>query len=646
MIKKIILISAIIILQLNVNAQQKKLSTKSRKAIEFYNSGHLAFRDYKFAQTIEQLSLAIEKDSNFIEAYLVRAEAYNAIEQYDNEIADYKKVEKINPAFFNYLYYNLATAYWLNGNYQSAIESMGLFLKWDKAPKYSIEKANLLINNCRQAIEIMKNPVQFIPVKLSNSINDNNDQYWPSLSVNGQTMVYTVLLPDSSRRTLYGEIAMQEDFYVSRFVNGSWQKGVPLGPPVNTPQNEGAQNLSADGNTLVFTACQKNDGFGRCDIYFAYNIEGQWTKPVNAGSRINSKFSEKQPCLSPDGQMIIFSSDRPGGFGQMDFWYSVKNAEGQWAEAKNLGKPINTEADEVSPFLHHDNTTFYFSSDGHPGLGRKDIFMSQKTDNNKWEKPKNLGYPINTHRDEIGLVIDAMATKAYYSTNYGSTSRNIFVFDLPEHLKPNPVSYVSGKIYDAITNEPLQAWFYLQKHTNTDTIMQNESDTKTGRYLVCLPANNSYAFNVQKNGYLFYSRNFSLHDVNSVSDPLILDIGLYKISEGQKVVLDNIFFGTDSFELLPESETELNNLSSFLLNNTNIIAEVGGHTDNTGTESYNTELSQKRAKAVYNYLVNKGVNPDRLTYKGYGQTQPVAGNNTEHNKALNRRTELKVIKVD
>lgn len=634
---------ALLILNSVVGFSQKPLSTKSKRAIKNYNLALNQYQQRNLKDAIFYIDEAIDNDSMFVEAHLFKADISNLKSDVEQEIFSYEKAMNINPDVFTYTRLNLGKAYLNNGQYSKAIDLFADFIEQGKGREHTLSKAAELIEKCEYAIHLKSNAVNFDPINLGANINNLNDQYWPSLSLDGKTLIYTELLTDSSRISKFGDFAKQEDFYISFNENGNWSLGTPIGEPLNTPGNEGAHKLSADGNAIVFTGCNRRDGFGNCDIYYSYKINGEWSVPKNMGRSINSAFSEKQPCLSPDGRYLYFSSNRPHGQGGMDIWVSMLLDDGYWSSAINLGDNINTKGDEVSPFIHPDNSTFYFSSSGHLGMGQKDIFISRIDSNRQWSEPINIGYPINTHHDEIGLVVDAKGELAYYSTNFESSSTDIYSFKMPLKVQPTAVSYISGRIFDAITNKSLNAGFQLLDLETGDTIMQANSDLTNGKYLVCLPIGKNYALNVNYPEYLFYSVNFNLRNEHSSIEPYILDIPLNRIQIGNRVVLKNIFFDTDSYELKSDSEVELAKIYEFAIKNPDLILEVGGYTDNKGDVSYNIDLSNKRAKAVHEYLINKGVPDEQLSYKGYGQENPIDKNDTKEGRAVNRRTELKII---
>jgi len=457
-------------------------------------------------------------------------------------------------------------------------------------------------------------------------------------------LIFTVLDPiDPGKPIGFGN--RQEDFYVStRNENGSWGKRRNLGPPVNTMDNEGAQSLSADGRFMFFTACNRPDGKGMCDIYFSKHSGGKWSRPVNSGSAVNTTFSEKHPSVSADGRILYFASDRPGGKGGMDIYVSRKYETGEWSIPVNLGDSINTAGNEQSPFIHPDGKTLYFSSEGHMNLGQGDIFMSVIKNDSSWSTPVNLGYPINTHNNELGLIVNSSGDIAYYASDrHFGNDLDIYKFVLHPEVRPDPVSYMKGRVFDSLTYKGLESNFQLIDLASGELIIKSMSCLEEGNFLVPLPSGKNYALNVSKNGYLFYSDHFSFEGIYERSNPYLKDIPLQPVRPGNKVVLNNIFFEFDKSDLKPESEIELHKILEFLQHNSLLKVQINGHTDNIGTEEYNAALSERRALAVVNWLLNHGIEKSRLQYKGYGLSLPVASNETDEGRALNRRTELQII---
>jgi len=366
------------------------------------------------------------------------------------------------------------------------------------------------------------------------------------------------------------------------------------------------------------------------------------------GEPVNSPYWDSQPCLSPDGRTIYFVSTRPGGIGKSDIWRSRYNEEGYWAEPENLGSSINTPYDEMAPFVHPDGHSLYFSSAGHPGMGGLDLFVSRMDENGDWQEPINLGYPINTSADEINIIVDASGKSAYISSDKegGYGNKDVYTFDLYEEIRPNRVTYMKGIVFDAETNARIGANFELIDIHSGEVITESFSDSENGEFLLVLPLRMDYALNVNKENYLFYSENINLTEFTDIDNPFIVSIPLVRIREGAEIVLDNIFFEIDKYDLKEQSIVELEKLYKLLENNPEISILIKGHTDNTGQESYNFELSMRRAEAVYNYLVDKGISAKRLDYKGYGATVPISDNTSEEGRKLNRRTEVEVVKIN
>ncbi|HNY08401.1 MAG TPA: OmpA family protein [Tenuifilaceae bacterium] len=638
--KKILLL-LIFLLPMLLSAQSpKNLSTKNKRAVARYNEALAAYNRYNLDEAERLLKESIKIEHNFIEAYLVLTQVYSEKGEPEKAISSAEKAVSINNNFFPKTYFNLGVLNFSIGNYQKALEYFEKYLTYHETSGSMVELARNNIERCRFAIHAVANPVPFNPANIGDSINTTLDEYWPSLSVDERTIVYTVRLPKEPEVGIKGT-KWQEDFYTStRNEDGTWSKGIPVGSPLSTVFNEGAQSLSSDGKTMYYTICQ-----GDCDLYFStINSDGSWGHPLKLPPAINTeKSSEKQPSISPDGQMLYFVSNRPGGLGGFDIWVSVKNPNEVWGNAVNLGQPVNSPGNEQSPFIHFDNKTLYFSSNDHIGMGGQDIFVSHLTDSGKWSEPLNLGYPINTCKNEEGLVVNAIGKTAYYSSNYiPDKGMDIYTFELYPEIQPIPSSYVTGTIRDYTTLKPVEAHISLIDLQSKRETMNSYSSV-TGGFMVCLPSDNSYALFAQAPGYLFYSENFNLKGLYSFDKPYHLDVLLKPVRQGEVTIMRNVFFETDSYELLPESTVELDRVVETLSQNPTIKVEIGGHTDNQGAPDYNQKLSERRAKSVVDYLLSKSVSPERVSWKGYGESQPVAPNSSPEGRAMNRRTELKIL---
>jgi outer membrane protein OmpA-like peptidoglycan-associated protein len=613
------------------------LHTNSNKALKSYNDGKMAydFMDFRNAEVYLKESIRIDKD--FYEAYMVLGELMSKLSRFSESSAYYRQAVRIDSLFYKPVFFPLANAEKMSGDYSLALVHYNVYLK---QPGISEKNKNLAIKSikdCQFAVEAIKNPVPFSPVNLGDSINTADDEYWPSITVDGSTFMFTRLITTGRANP-----RNQEDFYFSRLTNGNWGKAYNAGFPLNTISNEGAQSLSSDGRYMYFTACERPDGMGRCDIYYSEFDGVNWSLPVNVGPPVNSTGWESQPSISANGQMLFFASNRAGGIGGMDLWYSVLGANGSWKQPVNLGPIINTTGDEMSPFIHFDGHTLYFSSSGREGMGGYDIFYSRMKNDSTWTEPKNLGFPINTFNDELGLIIDAKGQVAYFSSKRDAgKGKDIYSFSVYDGIKPDPVSYFKGTVYDKLTGKKLRANYELIDLKSGKTILTSQTDVR-GSFLVCLPPDNNYGLNVDKEGYLFYSDNFMLEGVHSASEPFIKNIELSQIQVGEKLTLSNVFYEFDSWKITPESFPELNKLAKLLTDNKSLKVEIGGFTDAIGTNVYNLELSEKRAKSVRDYLVTSGINSARLTYKGFGSSSPLGDNITGDGRKLNRRTEIKI----
>ncbi|HNF38536.1 MAG TPA: OmpA family protein, partial [Chitinophagaceae bacterium] len=467
---------------------------------------------------------------------------------------------------------------------------------------------------------------------LGKEVNSSHPEYLPILSIDGSELIFT--------RRLTGT---NEDFFVSKKDSSGWRMAKPADGNINTPQSEAAQTLSADGEWMIYAASGREDSYGNYDLYMAQKTNEEWEDVYHFGLGINTDQWEAQPSLSPDRKDLYFASRRPGGFGGIDIYVSHLKPNGYYSQPENMGSGINTSGDDQCPFIHADNQTLYFTSNGWPGYGDDDLFVVRKQPNGEWGKPENLGYPINTIEKEGTMCIAADGKTAYYAADrndsYGGL--DIYSFELREDVRPVKTLWVKGKITDKNTGKPVVSTLELNNLASHQTISHIQTDD-AGNYFMTLPVGKDYAFNVNSKGYLFYSDNFLMAN-KSPDSTYIKNILLEPIASNASVVLKNIFFEVNKYELNPESQTELDNLVRLLNENPTMEIEISGHTDNVGKPSDNMILSNNRAKAVVNFLISKKINPARLVAKGFGETKPLADNKTEAGRLQNRRTEMRVI---
>lgn len=615
-----------------IYAQQRQYSTTDRAAIKYFAIANTNLDDHMFDEAVDNLQKAIAEDDKFIEAHAVLGDLYKSMRNYKGAVEQFQKVISLNPEFSRAVYLRIGELEIDMGQYSVAQAHLEKYLSYPNLVAKDSYYAQKLVADCKFSIQAIAHPVPFKPVNLGPEINTSADEYLPVATADETTLIFT------------RKINNNEDFYKSNKLDNKWQTAVYLSDQINTPQyNEGAESISQDGKYLFFTGCNRPDGLGRCDIYIAQKKGDDWSKPFDLSPPVNTPGWESQPSISADGKTLYFVSNRKGGYGGYDIWKSHLTDKG-WGEPENMGPNINTMYDEQSPFIHADDSTFYFCSNGWPGLGGKDLFVSRLGKDGKWQKPENLGYPINSGGDENGLTLTATGAYAFFSSNNlnGFGGYDIYTFEMPQSIRPQLVTYVKGVVQDAKTKAPLEAAVEIIDLQNKEPVYQDYSDAMLGDFLATLTSGKNYGLNISKSGYLFYSANFSLVG-HEPKNPFNISVLLEPIEIGNKVILNNIFFDTNKFDLKPESITELQQLVDFLTLNPTLHIEISGHTDDVGNDASNNTLSENRARSVYQYLISNKIAADRLVYKGYGKTQPIAPNTTDEGRQKNRRTEFKII---
>ncbi len=638
-------ILALLICLLPLMTLAQRYSTSDAKAIKLYEKGKQAIYQSRGDEATKYFKQALEHDPRFVEANIVLAD-WNLDMGHDEQARQYYYAAvKINPDFYTQAWFQLGELELKAGNYSKAKENYETFLKRDKknADRHTAAKHGIACAEFRSYA--IAHPVEFRPENMGNAVNSRDDEYLPALTVDGQTLIFTRRFP-RTRSTMPG-LAEEEDFYITTCEEGVWSQAQRMSEPVNSNDNEGAQCISQDGRIMFFTACGRQDGAGRCDLYMCTRKGDKWSAPRNLGPAVNSSAWESQPSFSIDGRTLYFVSDRPGGYGGMDIWKTVYD-KGGWGKPENLGPTINTSGNEMSPFIHYDDQTLYFSSNGHVGMGGMDLFVSHKQSDGSWSKPVNVGYPINTGADETNLIVSADGHTAYYSSDRegGYGRQDLYHFELPVAARPVVTICMKGIVYDEKTGSRLSAEVKVVDLSTGKTVATTTSDSQKGSYIISLPALTDYAVHVSAKGYLFYSKNYNLEEgvaADRTWSPDHIDIPLKRLESGERIALRNVFFETNQYTLLEASQIELNKVVEVMKSNPTLKIELGGHTDNVGRPADNQRLSEQRARAVYEYLVAHGVAADRLSYKGYGETLPVADNSTPEGRSQNRRTEMKVM---
>jgi outer membrane protein OmpA-like peptidoglycan-associated protein/tetratricopeptide (TPR) repeat protein len=636
--KKLIILIFYFFLLENTYAQPYDPSKINKKAVALYNQAIERAQDGSLTMAAGLLIKAIETDNKYVEAYLSLGAIYGKLKSYKNSVDHYEKAFALDSVYTLEHKFSYSVQLAGLGEFEKALNAINELLEKKPPKNDNALKLYQYRKRCYEfAVDYAKKNAGrnyvFAPKNLGGNINTSESEYFPSLSIDGKELVFTRRIDDHN-----------EDFYYSKLnANGEWEKAKPMEGNVNTPMNEAAQSISQDGQWLVFTANARPTGFGDFDLYMSYLTPQGWSEAVNLGGKINSDQWDSQPCLSPDKQDLYFASRRFGGYGGSDIYVSHLQTNGKWGEPENLGPEINSPGDDQCPFIHADNQTLYFTSNYWPGYGDQDLFYVRKGPDGKWSKPMNLGYPINTISNEATLFIAADGKTAYYASDRNDSrgGTDIYSFELREDVRPHKTLWVKGRVFDNKTSKGLASTIELIDLSSKKIISRVQTG-EDGKYLVTLPEGKDYAFNVNHKGYLFYSDNFSLSN-NTPDSSYEKNIGLQPLEVNATIVLKNVFFAINKFDLKPESQVELDKLVQLLKDNPSLKIQISGHTDNVGRPADNLALSNNRAKAVVTYLITNGIVAQRLTAKGFGETHPVADNKTEEGKAKNRRTEMKVV---
>ena len=633
---------------------QKAYTSKNKRAVKRFEAGKKCFDARNDRQAEEFMHEALEFDSAFAEPYILISVLCREQNRLNEERLALEKAFAIAPELYTENYFRLAELEMRNAQYANAKTHYLRFLSYPNQNKQDCSEAQFKLSCVDFALKALKNPLKIEFANCGPEWNSPLNEYFPSLSANESQLIFTRRLNCSTCYSPY-----QEDVFLSqRDAMGQWNDARKI-QELSSSGNEGAPCISSDAHYMFITVSQeidglymggKSKGFGSCDIFFTRNQNGVWTKPINLGSSINTAAWESQPCFSSDGKTLYFLRGKPqrnGSVREVDIYTSSLDSSGQFSIAQKLPAIINTDRDEQSVFIHPDNQTLYFSSKGHPGMGGFDIFLSRKQPDGTWSIPQNLGYPINTSMDENSLIVSPSGREAYFASDRegGYGGLDLYRFPLDESIKPQNITYVTGRVFNAKTNEPLIADLVLTHLESQKTAAELQSDAK-GNFLVTLTSDKSYAIQVKKKGYLFYSAHFSLKNQTAdFTKPFVLEVPLVPIDTGSRVALRNVFFDVNQFKLKPESKSELNVLIEFLKSNPLVSIEISGHTDNVGDKAANIKLSEERARSVYQYLVSEGqISTARLSYKGYGELRPLVLNDSELHRAENRRTEFKIIK--
>lgn len=618
---------------------QVNLQTKSKKAVEYYQQADNYRVRGHYDVAIELLEKAIQKDDQFAEAYsrmgLVYRMANNLTlcEQYYQKALD---LYNTNPP--TRLLLDLGELYLHMDKYAESKMYLEKYLIKSSPNSRGYSIATKMLKNADFAVKSIGEAAPIKIKELGDTVNQFAMQYFPVLTADQKQLIFT--------RRLGSGPNDDEDLMISyRNETGDWEIPESISENINSELNEGTCTISADGRTLIFTSCNGREGFGSCDLFISKKAGNNWSTPKNLGAQINSSAWDSQPSLSADGRILYFVSTRKGGVGKQDIWVSYINEDGIWSKPRNLGRNINTKENEISPFIHSNGQTLYFASSGHLGMGGFDIYFSQKKAG-EYTKPMNFGYPVNNGEDQVSIFITADGKQGYYSNECddgAKTCSKLYSFVVPESKQVNFKSnFITGRVLDSLTQEPIKAKIELYDVDKNQLLLSVNSDSISGEYLMVLTEGANYALYVNAKGYLFKSEKFEYNEELNLK-PFNRDVLLNAINKGASTELNNVFFERNSYKLDERSKTELTKVAMFLIENPIIKIRIEGYTDNIGEVSYNQTLSEKRAKSVYDFLINNFNLPQNsLEYQGFGVKHPRYNNNIASEQLKNRRIEFRI----
>ena len=638
-VRSFIIILCVILCTTSIHAQISKASQRA------YDKAIVAYEQKDIDATQAALKKAIDKSPEFAAAFFFLAQTYRDQRDESSTLVALYTGLRIDDSEFPRGWIEVAELNWGAGEYSLGLEALNKFKESKAFPKIMKDSSlSQYYHWVRKGLEFSRSAVEdasmeVVPIALGDGINTDEPEYYPSMSLDKQVLIMT--------RRVEGNPS-QEDFYLSRWdsKNDKWREANAI-PGINTAYNEGAATMSGDGLTIVFTACEvpafgygRREGKGSCDLFESHYIPelGEWSLGENLGAP-NSSAWESQPTLSADGNFLVFARARHlRGMGS-DLFGAYRDKNGIWSNCFILEGGVNTPYEEESPFLHPDGHTLYFSSNGHPGLGHLDMFVSQLQDDGSWSTPVNLGYPMNTHGDENSLMVEPDGSFAIFATDRHKEVGDLDLWrvELPEHVKSNPVGVLYGVVVDDLTNAMLEASLILLDALSGELIATVESEDDKG-FVLPLPSEGSYSFEVDKEGYMFEMTSFKMSGLASQ----LVEVRLKRIKSGASLDLKTIRFESGSAELAAGYQADLVRLVNWLEVNTDSQIEIIGHTDDVGSDSENIKLSRSRAMSVLNFLAANQIELERLSFDGKGSSEPLVQNSTEEARASNRRVEIKV----
>jgi len=575
------------------------------------------------------------------------------------------KVYEIDPEYTFDLFYQLGRAYQFGLDFQNAklffhkyidlCSSQSDYKGEDRIPP---ELAERHIEECFIGEELVATPLNYNITNVGPNINSEWPDYGPSVNEDETLIVLTSRRPEGNlNQDVFEDNFPYEEIFISNMRNDNWIKATNISDIINTPFFESSLTISQDGKEL-YIYLDENRG----DIYFSERINSElWSKPVPIPGEVNTGNKETSAALSPDGNIMFFASDRVGAVGGLDIFYCMRDKKGNWMDITNIGSIINTPGHDDFPFMESDGKTLYFSSTGHEGMGGYDIYKTvYDSANRTWIKPVNIGYPINTPDDDISFITTQEGERGYFSSvrEDGFGYQDIYMFTVPEEIQNitetepefvilpdnrQPID-VTINIKDENGN-PISA--NVQVRNKSKNFLAGIRNLSVGKYLASVKNDDPTDFNIsiEKDGYVFINKMYTFPASTDKIQSFEYDFVLRKIVAGSRLILRNIYFDFNKVSLKDESLFEINKLYNMLAENSRLIVEISGHTDNIGTKEYNNQLSHRRAKAVVNVLTKKGIDPARIKAVGYGEDKPIASNDDERDgREINRRVEFQVLR--
>lgn len=633
------------------------IAQPKKEALEYAREGYEYEQQGNFAEALYKYNQSIAADTKYPYPVQRIAAMYQKLRNYSKAIEFYRRAIALDSSFDDYNYYNLASLYRTIRQFDSAAQVYRVFARRMKPildeDSATLRKAQTFIDYTDRSNELRTKPKNTPdPQAFDSTVNSPYLDFGPVVTLDGKTLYFTSRRPSTNQQK-YSETGDYGDdlFTAERNAAGRWTNAKPM-TGINSRDDEGAVAFSADGQEIYYSLCRRLDGVGDCDLYVQERSDTGWKPLKNLGRVVNSPMWDGQPSISADGTALYFSSRRFGSSdGSEDLWVSYRNTGGAWSSPINLGDVINTSGSERSPFISADGGTLYFSSDGHPGYGEHDLFVTRKLEDGSWSEPVNLGSPINSEGNDEFLTIPARGDTIIYSTDRGKLGNtDLYYALLPLDMQPKPVILALGKVFDKRSRKPVKAKIELTDLDKDELLAVYQSDASSGEYRVPLPLGKKYGVTATAPDYAFYSGNFTVSDTSKYREvrydiPLSsIDTTLASLDDSVTVTLNNIFFDFGKATLRNESIPELKNIVRLLKAYPKMRIEISGHTDSVGTAEYNMKLSQDRANAVRNYLIQSdGISSSRVMGKGYGSTRPVASNETEDGRQLNRRTEFIIL---